>query len=130
MAKNYNTEGKRRLTDFLRANPETHFTVEDICTSLNGNLSKRSSVYRNLSELCDDGSVRKFHGQSGFVYQFVGDRDCSSHFHLKCMRCERLVHLECEMGEELTLHIMSHHGFTVDSGRSILYGLCNECAEK
>ncbi len=130
MAKNYNTEGKTRLVNFLKSNPEAHFSVEDICISLNGNLSKRSSVYRNLSLLCDDGSVKKFHGESGYVYQFVAGRDCASHFHLKCTSCERIFHLECEKGSELTRHIMSHHGFSVDSGKSILYGLCSACAEK
>ena len=61
MAKNYNTAGKTRLVDFLKDHAEAQLTVEDICLSLNGNLSKRSSVYRNLSSLCDEGSVKKFH---------------------------------------------------------------------
>lgn len=130
MSKNYNTEGKTRLIDFLKNNSETQFTVEDICLSLNGNLSKRSSLYRNLGALCSEGVVKKFHGDNGYVYQFVGGMDCSNHFHLKCLRCEKILHLECEKGSELTSHIMSHHGFSVDSGRSILYGVCDACAEK
>ena len=130
MAKNYNTAGKTRLVDFLKDHAEAQLTVEDICLSLNGNLSKRSSVYRNLSSLCDEGSVKKFHADSGYVYQFVRGRECSNHFHLKCLKCEKILHLECEKGSELTNHIMSHHGFSVDSGRSILYGVCDACAEK
>lgn len=130
MSKGYNTEGKTRLVNFLKSNPDMHFSVEEICRELNGDLAGRSSVYRNLNTLCEDGDVRRFHGQSGFVYQYIGGRDCSDHFHLKCVRCERLIHLECEMGDELTRHITAHHGFTVDSGRSILYGVCNACAGK
>lgn len=130
MSKNYNTEGKTRLVDFLRTNSDSQFSVEDICLSLNGNLTKRSSVYRNLRSLCDDGSVRKFHSQSGCVYQFVEGRGCSNHFHLKCVRCKKILHLECEKGSELTEHIMSHHGFSVDIGKSVLYGVCHACAEK
>lgn len=130
MSKNYNTAGRTRLIDFLKDHAEEQLSVEDICIALNGNLSGRSSVYRNLGTLCDSGSVRKFHGESGYVYQFVENRDCEHHFHLKCLRCERIMHLECEKGNELTRHIMSHHGFSVDSGRSILYGVCDACAGK
>lgn len=32
------------------------------------------------------------------------------------------------MSQELLAHIREEHGFRVDSGRSILYGLCRECA--
>ncbi len=129
MSKNYNTEGKRRLVSFLRSNPDAHFTVDEICIEFNGNLSGRSSVYRNLDMLCERGDVRKFQGKSGFVYQYVGG-GCADHFHLKCLCCDRVIHLECHMGDELAEHIMAHHGFTVDSGRSILYGVCDACAEK
>lgn len=130
MARAYNTAGKSKLIDFLKSNPDMQLSVDEICIALNGNLSKRSSVYRNLGDLCEKGIVGKFHADSGYVYQYVGDRDCSHHFHLKCTRCERIVHLECDMGDELAAHLMSHHGFTVDSGKSILYGVCNACAEK
>ena len=130
MSKIYNTEGKTRLVNFLESNSDAQLSVDEICVALNGNLSKRSSIYRNLSELCDSGVVRKFHGDNGYVYQFVRGMDCSNHFHLKCVQCEKIMHLECEMGHELTKHIMSHHGFSVDSGRSILYGVCDACAEK
>lgn len=130
MSKIYNTEGKKKLTDFLKSNPEGQFSVEEICISLNGSLTKRSSVYRNLADLCQRGIAKKFLTDGGYVYQFVGDKDCSKHFHLKCVNCEKIVHLECNMGQELTKHIMSHHGFSVDSGRSILYGVCDACAGK
>ncbi len=130
MAKVYNTAGKRRLVELLENNSESQFSVDEICIALNGNLSKRSSVYRNLADLCAQGRVGKFHSESGYVYQYTGGRDCSKHFHLKCTKCERIVHLECDMGEELTAHLMSHHGFFVDSGKSVLYGVCGACAEK
>ena len=130
MSKNYKTEGKSKLEGFLMSHPDEHFTVEQICLGINGDLSAKSSVYRNLSELCIRGSVRKFksEGQTSFVYQYLGhEKSCHDHFHLKCIECGKLIHLECDMGNQLIEHITGHHGFFVDSGRSILYGVCAEC---
>jgi len=133
MSKTYQTQGKNRLESFLSSHPDAHFTVDEICIAINGDMSAKSSVYRNLSELCRDGKVRKFkgEGENACVYQYLGeDRACRDHFHLKCIECGHLEHLECFMGKDLCQHIGEHHGFTVDSGRSILYGVCAKCCSK
>lgn len=117
----------------MLSHPDTHFTVEEICLSLNGDLSAKSSIYRNLSFLCSEGIVRKFkgEGETSCVYQYLGgERSCRDHFHLKCIECGSLIHLDCQMGSELCRHIEEHHGFSVDSGRSILYGICESCISR
>ncbi len=132
MSKNYRTEGKEKLVGFMSTHPDMHFTVDEICENIHGDLSARSSIYRNLSALCEDGHVRKFRaeGERSFVYQYVGEGcGCENHFHLKCMVCGQLKHLECEISEEMRDHIMESHGFSIDCGRSILYGICCECSE-
>lgn len=134
----YKTEGRQRLLSFLLNNPDKQFTVEQIDHALKqeGDTERtpmgKSSLYRQLSALCEDGTVRKYRNdtQSAFVYQFVGDTDCTHHFHLKCLVCGRLIHLDCPFSEELLSHIRQDHHFRVDSGRSILYGCCEECAGK
>ena len=138
MAGTYKTEGRQRLLSFLQNNPDRQFTAEQIADELNrtsisnGMRHSKSTLYRHLSELCTEGTVRKYRSdtQSSYVYQYVGSGDCCRHFHLKCESCGQLVHLECAVSEELLSHIFSHHHFSVDSGRSILYGLCNECENK
>jgi Fur family transcriptional regulator, ferric uptake regulator len=134
--KPYKTEGRLRLLSFLQAHPDQQFTVEELGSSLCGHtvpgtsVAGQSSLYRQLSALCADGTVRKYRaeGQKSFVYQYIGETDCRHHFHLKCLSCGRLVHLRCGMSQELLTHIQEEHGFRVDSGRSILYGLCRDCA--
>lgn len=133
MSKTYQTKGRNKLIEFLSAHPDEHFSVERICMEMNGNLNAKSSVYRNLSLLCERGRVRKFkgEGETSCVYQYLGrETSCRDHFHLKCLECGRLEHLECYMGDDLCHHIGEHHGFTVDSGRSILYGVCCDCQSK
>ena len=135
MAGTYKTAGRQRLLDFLQSNPDRQFPVDELNRELNlirgdeAGHSSKSSLYRHLSELCDEGSVRKYRSdsQSAYVYQYVGRGDCCHHFHLKCVSCGTLVHLECTVSEELLAHIRSDHHFRVDSGRSILYGVCENC---
>ena len=132
MSKKYKTQGKSKLEEFLCAHPDTHYTVDEVCVAVNGSLSGKSSIYRNLSLLCERGYVRKFkdEGKNCSVYQYIGKKSsCSDHFHLKCIECGHLEHLECYMGDDLCRHIGEHHGFCVDSGRSILYGVCATCRE-
>ena len=136
MAKTYKTPGRQRLLRFLQSSPDRQFCVEELTLELDhlqeetGQKQSKSTLYRHLSELCAEGTVRKYRSdtQSAYVYQYVGQGDCRHHFHLKCEACGRLIHLECAVSEELLSHISSHHQFCVDSGRSILYGLCEACA--
>ena len=136
MAGTYKTAGRQKLLDFLQSHPDRQFTVDELVVELNRTRkdtkagSGKSTLYRHLSELCDEGTARKYRSdtQSAYVYQYVGTGDCCHHFHLKCVSCGTLVHLECTVSEELLAHIQSDHGFRVDSGRSILYGMCEDCA--
>ncbi len=135
MAGTYKTAGRQRLLDFLYEHPDRQFTAEELSDTMNGETASggsRSTLYRHLSELCTEGTVRKYRSdtQSAYVYQYVGRGDCCHHFHLKCERCGRLVHLDCAVSEELLAHIRTDHHFRVDSGRSILYGVCVECGEE
>lgn len=138
MASTYQTEGRKRLLAFLLKHPDKQFTVDELSLSLSkehpelsANTGK-SSLYRQLSRLCDEGAVRKYRSdtQSSFVYQYVGHGDCSHHFHLKCIVCGHLTHLDCALSDELLSHIQSDHNFRIDSGRSILYGLCGACEKE
>lgn len=141
MAGTYKTAGRERLLRFLERHPDRQFLADDLAQALNRETGtgaqpphgkgSKSSLYRHLAELCDEGTVRKYRSdtQSAYVYQYVGRGDCCHHFHLKCEVCGTLIHLECRVSEELLSHIRSDHGFRVDSGRSILYGICEACSK-
>lgn len=129
----YRTEGKQQLMDFFVDHPDCQFTAEEIYQTLSrdGVKTGKSSVYRQLSGLCEEHLVRRFRAEGAeYLYQYMGARDCAHHFHLKCMSCGRVLHLECGMSEELLLHIRNNHGFSVDSGRSMLFGVCEACGKE
>ena len=130
-SKTYNTDGRRVLIDFLKKNPDRQFTVEELCRAVNGDAeSGKSSVYRHLGELCESDTVRKFRSerQNRAVYQYVGSGcDCHAHFHEKCLHCGALRHLDCDDSVAFAAHLLAVHGFEVDRGQSILYGVCAAC---
>ncbi len=134
MAGTYKTPGRERLIAFLCAHPDRQFSADEIADRISENSPApvgKSSLYRHLSELCADGVLRKYRSdrQSAYVYQYIGESDCSHHFHLKCVNCGRLVHLDCTVSDHLLSHVRTDHHFRIDSGRSILYGLCESCGE-
>ena len=129
--KSYQTKGRQELIRFLSQNPDRQFTTEEICVAINGDGEKgKSTVYRLLSTLCKEDVVRRFRNEEGScnVYQYVGaDCDCKLHFHEKCLDCGKLQHLDCHGTAEFARHLLAEHGFAVDCGQTVLYGLCADC---
>jgi len=130
----YNKNLRKSLLDFLSLHPDRQFTADELCRAVNGSCERaRSSVYRHISTLCRDGILQKFRNDTATanVYQYVGERcDCSSHFHEKCLRCGNLRHIDCNDSLEFARHLLTEHGFSVNCGQSILYGICAACREK
>ena len=127
----YNTAGRRALIEFFAQNPDRQFTAEELCMAVNGDKTTgMSSIYRHLRELCESEVLRKFRDDTDnrSVYQYVGKgSDCDSHFHEKCLRCGALRHLDCDDSIAFAAHLLAVHGFQVDRGQSILYGVCASC---
>ena len=132
--KEYKTRGKERLLSFLKGNSDRQYTADEIYDSLSDECAVgKSSLYRQLSHLCNEGVIRKFRSgeADAFVYQYMDkDHGCEDHFHLKCLSCGKVLHLECGVTEEMREHIQGEHAFKIDSSRSLLYGECAECSLK
>ena len=140
--KHYNTAGRTRLSEHLKklaAEPpksadEIYAGLSAACEAEGAAAPGRSSVYRMLATMTDEGEVSKFpagNAENGFVYQYVGNaHQCHAHFHLHCLSCGHVAHLECGCGDEVAGHLLSTHGFVIDRGRSVLYGTCAACAKK
>lgn len=131
----YNTKQGELIFGLLRESGGRHMTAEDISRSLSENGFKvgKATVYRHLEKLISDGKVRKFvlHDGESACYQFVGDSgECCNHYHLKCSRCGKLLHVECDFLDEVAKHIFEHHGFTLSEENTVLYGVCADCAEE
>jgi len=125
----YRTRQRELILERLRTAGDRHITAEELAEELRGEGVGRSTVYRTLERLVEQGEVRRFRpGDGGACYQFNDSTgSCREHHHLKCIKCGRLFHTECELLDELSEHVYSHHGFLLDRSRTVLYGLCADC---
>ena len=129
----YKTKQGERIFEALIKNEERHLTAEEICAILKaeGTAVGTATVYRNLEKLVSEGKIRRYRLDEGesACYQYIGDGTCHEHFHLKCMQCGDVIHLECDYLDELNSHLLDHHGFNLDRTKIVLYGLCAKCGE-
>ncbi len=128
----YKTKQKEKILNFLKENSHRHVTASDIISYLcSGEDSVGSAtVYRYLEKLVNTDVVRKFYldEKTGACYQFIDENEqCHEHFHLKCVGCGKLYHIDCEYMKSLSEHVFEHHGFKVDNSKTVLYGKCDKC---
>ena len=131
----YNTKQKENLLEYLIKNKEKHTNVQEISAFLSaeGIPVGVATIYRQLDRLVEQGLVRKyaFDGKTSACYQYIeNEEQCRSHFHLKCLGCGKLIHLDCEHLAGLSRHIEEEHDFTLDYSQTVFYGRCSDCKGK
>ena len=98
---NYNTKQRDEIVEFFSRHRGSCFTAKDIITSGEVTVGE-ATVYRTLTKLANQGVLKRFTGDgSGACYQLMDEQKCSSHFHLKCDRCQKLIHMDCGFMKEM-----------------------------
>lgn len=130
----YKTKQMTELLTFLKSVPDSHVTVNDICSYFKdqGIQIGTTTVYRHLERLVSEGVVAKYvvDGTSSACFEYIGEQEhapAPSCYHCKCEKCGKLIHLHCDEVESLRQHMAEHHDFEMDSLRTVFYGVCNEC---
>ena len=131
----YNTKQKNAIIQYVENMKDKHFTVDSLFELLTKNSITvgRTTVYRCLEQLSQQGILRKYSAAAGesACYQYVGNQShCHEHFHLKCEKCGSLIHMECEQMHSFSEHIKGHHGFSVNPFKTVIYGTCEVCEAK
>ncbi len=128
----YNTRQKTIILEMLKNNKNKHLTADDMLFILSAQKVSvsRATLYRYLDVLVQTGDVKKYilPDSDKACYQYVDSGDsCKEHFHLMCIDCGTLQHLECVHINEVINHVENMHKFKVDPGRVVFYGLCEDC---
>lgn len=130
----YETKQSKLVFEFLKTNCSKHFSAEDVYFSLlnQGGKIGRTTVYRQLEKLVEDGIVNKFVSgdNDACCYQFADCHHNHNHYHLKCSVCGNLFHTECDFLDKLSTHIFNDHKFTLDKSKTVLYGVCEACGKE
>lgn len=128
MKESYKTKQREEILAFFRQNPGRHLTAGQLCDALEG-VSK-ATVYRLLDRLVQEGVLRRYNlnGGQAACYQYSGSHThCREHYHMKCLECGRLFHVECPAMNRVAGELKEREGFWLDSSMTVLYGLCREC---
>lgn len=130
----YQTRQMKELREFLASTDGKHVTVKDICRYFDeaGRPVGTATVYRNLEKLVEEGVVAKYSADpsDSACFSYIGSGEECCHpvcFHLKCQKCGRLIHLECDEITRLSEHMLRAHGFELNPVRTVFYGLCEDC---
>ncbi len=129
----YQTEQKKMLSEFLAANGDQGFTIGEILSGLSKEYAEsalpgKSTVYRLVQQLVENGRVRRFAKDNGrsFVYQSVCNTG-NAHLHLRCEVCDKLLHMDVPASENLRTKILEAYQFEVDRAQAVLVGVCGNC---
>lgn len=129
----YKTKQRDILINYLKTAAKTHVTAGDVCAYFkeNGSEIGQSTIYRQLESLVDEGVINKYvvDSNSPACFEYMGEDSHSGEtcFHCKCEKCGKLIHLHCHELEEIGTHLLSDHSFKVDTMRTVIYGLCENC---
>ncbi|MBQ8954098.1 MAG: transcriptional repressor [Clostridia bacterium] len=130
----YHTRQREELLDFLREHRGEHFTAAQLKAHFDGGDAPlgAATIYRHMDKLAREGLVRRYQLDSGdsACYEYVGLDPAGSgaaHFHCKCEKCGALIHLDCDELQSIKAHLLEHHGFQWNAGRTVFYGICDQC---
>lgn len=126
----YQTEQKKQVLQFLKANNKKQYTIDEIVAGIQGeNKPGKSTIYRIIKQLVEDGQVKRSNKNNTrqFVYQLLDGEACHHHFHMQCDNCGKLFHLKEEETKMVQGFLQQQEEFQLDVSRCVLYGTCTAC---
>lgn len=124
----YNTKQKETILKCFEKNKNKHMTADEVYLRLKnaGSTIGKATVYRNLNSLVEDKVLKKFEVGHTACFQYA-DADCDSHYHLKCVQCDKVYHIESDEIHDIGEMIKDKYGFDVDNAKIVFYGKCKKC---
>lgn len=128
----YMTEQRKLILSLLKSKPDSFFTIEEIEHTLkesDSNECSQSTIYRVINRLVSEGAIKRFakEGSRKFVYQFIPDKACEQHLHLKCTDCGKLIHVDDSTTSILLEEILKKNNFNISESKTMMFGTCSNC---
>ncbi len=117
----------QRLAVLRAVSDGPHSTADDIYTVVRAEIGaiSRQAVYDALAALTDKGLLRRIQpaGSPARFENRVGD----NHHHLICRTCNRMVDVDCAVGDTPCLTAADDAGYEIDEAEVIYWGQCPDC---
>jgi Fur family transcriptional regulator, stress-responsive regulator len=117
----------QRLAVLRAVTTRPHGTANDIADDVRREIGaiSRQSVYDTLTLLTERDIIRRIQpAGSSARYE---DRTGDNHHHLVCRNCERLVDVECAVGDVPCLVPVDPGDFVVHEAEVLYWGVCPAC---
>ncbi len=117
----------QRLAVLRAVTARPHGTANEVAEDVRGEIGaiSRQSVYDTLALLTERDLLRRIQ-PAGSPARYEG-RVGDNHHHLVCRRCDRLVDVDCAVGDMPCLVPVESGDFVVDEAEVIYWGLCPDC---
>ena len=104
-----------------------HATANEIAEDVRGEIGaiSRQSVYDTLTLLTEHEIIRRFQ-PAGSAARFE-DRVRDNHHHLVCRSCDRVVDVDCAVGDAPCRTASDDAGYAIDEAEVIYWGVCPDC---
>ena len=124
----YKTAKKELLTDYLESSRDELLSSSDIVKHMEGFQVNKSTVYRNLASLEEQGDIKRITkaNDNNTYYQYVGSKECRDKIHLVCTKCGQAIHAPHRFSKMIKEEL-EKSGFYMDVNATIFYGLCKGC---
>ncbi len=117
----------QRLAVLRAVSDRPHSTADHTYTVVRAEIGaiSRQAVYDALAALSDKGLLRRIQpaGSPTRYETRVGD----NHHHLICRTCNRMVDVDCAVGDTPCLTAADDSGYEIDEAEVVYWGRCPEC---
>ena len=132
MKNTYKTKARESIVSYLKNNPDKRFTAREIFDYVKDEAEgvNRTTVYRNLDRLCEQGDLTKFKepNQDAWFFQYsVEHKHCNSHMHAQCSECGKIFHLEKPFVDDFESKLRDTYGLDVNASKTVIIGVCEDC---
>ena len=117
----------QRLAVYRAVSDDPHVSADVVVEAVRGEIGWISvqAVYDALAALTEKGLLRRIQ-PAGFPARYEG-RVGDNHHHLICRVCERMVDVDCAVGDAPCLTAGEDAGFEIDEAEVVYWGRCPEC---
>ena len=117
----------QRIAVLRAVSERPHSAANDIVDDVRREIGaiSRQSVYDTLGLLTERDIIRRIQ-PAGSAARFE-DRIGDNHHHLVCRSCDRLVDVDCAVGEMPCLVPVDSGNFIVDEAEVTYWGICPAC---
>jgi Fe2+ or Zn2+ uptake regulation protein len=120
----------QRLAVLRAVSARPHSTADDIYNGVRAEIGaiSRQAVYDTLAAFSDKALLRRIQpaGSPARYENRVGD----NHHHLICRTCNRMVDVDCAVGDTPCLTAADDSGYEIQEAEVIYWGRCPECLDQ